>query len=69
MNELLTKFSGWFLLLMLAMLLVEILAVGMFTAGWCLHTLFGHYAVAVVAGVALVFALIHHHHGAKGEGG
>jgi membrane protein YdbS with pleckstrin-like domain len=59
METLFIKFSGWFLLAMLAMLIVEILAVGMFAASWCLHTIFGHYAIAVVALVALVIALVH----------
>jgi len=58
MNTLFTKLSGWFLLIMLAMLIVEILAVGVFAVGWCLHTIFGHYAVAVVAIVALLIALL-----------
>ncbi len=62
MNTFLTKFAGWFLLFMLAMLLVEILAVGIFAAGWCLHSLFGHYGIAVVALIALVAALVHEHH-------
>ena len=59
MNTLFTKLSGWFLLIMLAMLIVEILAVGVFAFGWCLHTIFGHYAVAVVAVLALLIALLH----------
>ena len=58
MNTLFTRLSGWFLLIMLAMLIVEILAVGVFAVGWCLHTIFGHYAVAVVAIVALLIALL-----------
>ena len=62
MNTLFTKFSGWFLLVMLTMLLVEILAVGVLAASWCLHTVFGHYAIAVVALIALVIALVHEFH-------
>lgn len=62
MNSLFVKFSGWFLLFMLAMLLVEILAVGIFAASWCLHSIFGHYAIAVVALIALVIALVHEFH-------
>lgn len=59
MNTLFTKISGWFLLIMLAMLIVEILTVGVFAVGWCLHTIFGHYAVAAVAVLALLIALLH----------
>lgn len=58
MNTLFTKLSGWFLLIMLAMLIVEILAVGVFAVGWCLHTIFGHYAITVVAVLALLIALL-----------
>ena len=58
MNALFTKLSGWFLLIMLAMLIVEILAVGVFAVGWCLHSLFGHYAVAMAAVLALLIALL-----------
>lgn len=62
MNGFMTKFSGWLLLLMLAMILVEIMAVGVFAAGWCLHSLFGHYAILVVVGAAGLIAWIHHRH-------
>ena len=62
MNDLVTKFSGWLLMTMLAMLVLEILCVGVFAASWCLHTLFGHYAFAVLGLVALIAALVHHHH-------
>ena len=58
MDTLFTKLSGWFLLIMLAMLIVEILTVGVFAVVWCLHTVFGHYAVAAVAVVALLIALL-----------
>jgi hypothetical protein len=57
MDTLFTKLSGWFLLIMLTMLIVEILAVGVFALGWCLHSVFGHYAVAVAAVAALLIAL------------
>lgn len=58
MNRLFTKSSGWFLLIMLAMLIVEILTVRVFALDWCLHTVFGNYAVAAVAVVALSIALL-----------
>ena len=56
MNTLFTKFSGW---LLLAMLLVEITAVGIFAARWCLNKIFGIYAIAAAA---LVIALVHEFH-------
>mgnify|MGYP001814747752 CR=1 FL=1 len=60
MNGFMTKFSGWLLLFMLAMILFEIMAVGVFAAGWCLHSIFGHWAILVVIGAAALFAWIHH---------
>ena len=68
MSQLLIRFSGWFLMFMLAMLIVEILAVGVFAAGWCLHTMFGHYAIAVVALLALLVALVLEIHAHRGHG-
>lgn len=62
MTDFIIKFSGWLLLFMLAMILFEVLAVGVFAAGWCLHTLFGHYAFVVVPVAAALVAWIHHRH-------
>lgn len=62
MNELVIKFSGWLLMLLLAMLVLEILCVGVFAATWCLHSLFGPYAFVVAGMLALVAALVHYHH-------
>jgi glucose dehydrogenase len=57
-----TKLSGWFLLFMLAAIIFESLAVGVFAVGWCLHSIFGHYAFVVVFGLALLVAWVHHRH-------
>ena len=62
MSNFLIKFSGWLLLLLMAMIVFEIVCVGVFAAGWCLHSIFGHYAVLMVAVLALISAWFHERH-------
>ena len=52
-----SRVPGWLLMGLLGCLLIEIAAVGAFMAGWCLTCIFGKYALAVLAVMALLILL------------
>ena len=52
-----SRVSGWLLMVLLGTLLLEIVGIGVFAAGWCLSCVFGKYAFAILAMIALLLVM------------